>query len=118
MDYAVLLYGDETRWDRAEPAERTAAYADHTEFARLLTEGGHEIIGGAELRPTRQAKTVRGTSDEFTVTDGPFAETAEQLGGFYLVRTDNPDDLYRLVAMLSGGEPIEVRPVVPGEEQV
>lgn len=118
MDYAVLLYGDETKWDDADDATRTAVYADHTEFARLLEEGGHEIIGGAELRSTRQAKTVRGTSDEFTVTDGPFAETAEQLGGFYLVRTDAPDDLYRLAAMLSAGESIEIRAIVPSEEQV
>lgn len=118
MDYAVLLYGDETRWDRADDAERTAVYADHNEFARLLEEGGHTITGGAELRPTREAKTVRGTSDEFTVTDGPFAETAEQFGGFYLVTTEDPEGLYRLAAMLSGGESIEVRPIVPSEEQV
>ncbi len=117
MEYAVLLYGDEQVWEDADAETRTATFANHTEFMRLLAERGHKITGGAELRPTGSTRTVRGTADAVTVTDGPFAETAEQLGGFYLVDTDDLDDLAKLVGIISGGEPVEIRPCVPPQEQ-
>jgi hypothetical protein len=117
MEYAVLLYGDERKWLEADDAERTRIYGQHNEFMRLLDEHGHKMTGGAELRGVSTAKTVRGTADSVTVTDGPFAETAEQLGGFYLVETDDVDDLIKLVGIISGGEPCEVRPCVPSSEQ-
>lgn len=117
MQYAVLLYGDEKEWERADTEARAKTYTDHAEFARLLAERGHTITGGAELRSTATAKTVRGTSDQIAITDGPFAETSEQLGGFYVVDTDDLDDLLKLVGIISAGEPVEVRPCVPSEEQ-
>lgn len=115
MRYAILLYGDEQTWATADDVTRTAVYADHEEFARLCAERGHTITGGAELALSTASRIVRGTTDDFSVTDGPYAETAEQLGGFIIVETDDLDDLCRLVAMLSGGEPMEIRPFAASE---
>ena len=80
---------------------------------RLLEERGHRMTGGAELAPLAEAKVVRGTRDAVTVTDGPYAETVEQLTGFYLVETDDLDDLLNLCGLLSEGDPIEVRACLP-----
>ena len=97
----------------AGPEERARVYGLHEEFTRLLGERGHTVTGGAELRPSAQTRVVRGTRDAVTVTNGPYAETVEQLGGFYLVDTDDLDDLLRLCGLLSEGDPIEVRACAP-----
>jgi hypothetical protein len=111
--YAVLLPGDEAHWEAASEEERAAAYARHGEFARLLEERGHRITGGAELTHSRTARTVRRDGTGTTVTDGPYAETVEQLTGFYLVDTDDLDDLLEVVRVLAGAEgAIEVRATV------
>ncbi len=107
--YAVLLVGDEQPWAEAGPKERARVYGLHEEFVRLLAERGHTVTGGAELVPSAEAKVVRGNRDAVTVADGPYAETVEQLGGFYLVETDDLDDLLQLCGLLSEGDPIEVR---------
>lgn len=117
MDYALLIYGDEKVWDAADEATRQEVYAAHTEFARLCAEHGHKITSGAELRPSSAARTVRRTSDSVDVTDGPFAETAEQLGGFYMIDTDNPDDLVQIIGSTLYEPTFELRPVVPSNEQ-
>jgi hypothetical protein len=116
MEYALLIYGDEKVWQEADEATRSEVYAAHTEFARLLGEHGHKMSGGAELRGTSSARTLRGSPESVNVTEGPFAETAEQLGGFYLVETDDIDDVIKLAGLISFGEPIEVRAVVPRSE--
>jgi len=82
------------------PSAAAPFVGGHTEFSRVLAERGHTITGGAELRSTRTAMTVRGTAESVTVTDGPFAETAEQLGGFYVVETDDLDDRRTLVSLI------------------
>jgi hypothetical protein len=117
MNYALLIYGDEKKWEAADATTRNEVYAAHTEFARLLGEHGHKVSGGAELQGTSTARTLRGSPESVNVTDGPFAETAEQLGGFYLVETDDIDDVVKLAGVISFGEPIEVRPVVPSSAQ-
>jgi hypothetical protein len=113
VDYAVLLPGNEDAWAAADAEQRDAMYGLHMEFMKLLAERGHEMIGGAELTHSREAKTVRGRRGAITVTDGPYAESVEQLTGFYLVRTDDLDDLLDLCGILTGPEAIEVRPLVP-----
>jgi hypothetical protein len=117
MKYAVLIYGDEKAWESADDETRKEMYAAHSEFSRLLEEHGHKLTGGTELRGTSSARTVRGTGESVTVTDGPFAETAEQLGGFYLVDTDDIDDVYKLAGLISFGASIEIRPLVQSDEQ-
>ncbi|PJJ71937.1 hypothetical protein CLV46_1496 [Diaminobutyricimonas aerilata] len=114
--YAVLLPGDEAVWEAATREEREQTYARHAEFARLLAERGHRMTGGAELTHSRTAKVVRSTGDgDLTITDGPYAETVEQLSGFYLVDSDDLDDLVRICGIIAGSDGgVEVRAVVDG----
>ena len=112
--YVVLLPGDEATWESATGEHRSAIYAKHGEFARLLAERGHKVTGGAELTHSRAAKVVRADG---TVTDGPYAETVEQLTGFYVVESDDLDDLLQVCRILSGSDgPVEVRAAVGGAD--
>jgi hypothetical protein len=110
--YAVLLPGDENAWEASSEEERQRVYGLHARFAALLEERGHQVTGGAELAHSRGAKTLRrDATGATTVTDGPYAEAAEQLTGFYLVETDDPEGLLEVCAVLMDGEDvIEVRP--------
>ena len=111
--YVVLLPGDETVWDNATEEERSTMYAKHGEFARLLAERGHAVTAGAELTNSRFAKTIRGNGSGTTVTDGPYAESVEQLGGFYVIDSDDLDDLLAICGVLVDGVGgVEVRTTV------
>jgi hypothetical protein len=78
-----LLPGDEAAWQSATADERAATSARHRRFVDLLHERGHRVIGGAELTHSSRARVVRGDLDAVTVSEGPYAETVEQLTGFY-----------------------------------
>ena len=97
MKVLALIYGDEGRWDRAPEAERKAMYAKYRAFGE---SAGGKVLEGAELAPTRSATTVRVKDGETIVTDGPFAETKEQLGGFYLLECDSLDEAAELAAQI------------------
>jgi hypothetical protein len=114
--YVVLLPGDEAEWEAAPEERRQATYAQHHEFAKLLEERGHRVTGGAELAHLRETKLLRTTADGTqTVTDGPFAETVEQLTGFYLVESADLEDLLEVCKVLGKGEGvIEVREMKGG----
>lgn len=115
-EYVVLLMGDAERWWDLSEDERRAGYAAHEEFTARLTEKGHRITGGAELHRASEARTLAPGST--TVTEGPWAETREQVGGFYLVETDDPDDLLQCCTLLSAtGDAVEVRRCVENEER-
>ncbi|PFG40013.1 hypothetical protein ATJ97_2533 [Georgenia soli] len=111
-EYMILLHGDERVWAEADETARRRAYERHGEFSRLAGERGHRITGGAELAVAAAATVVRGTAEGVSISEGPYAETVEQLGGFYLVETDDLPDLLQLVGIISDGEPVEVRPTV------
>ena len=115
-EYVVLLPGDERTWLEADPETRRRVYATHEEFSRLLAERGHTITGGAELEHSSKAKVVRGERGSVTVTDGPYTEAVEQLSGFYVVRSDDLDDLLDLCGLLAGAEGVEVRAAVPSSD--
>ena len=109
-EYAVLLPGDETAWENLSESEQAATFARHEEFSKALEARGHTITGGAELTHSRSTRTIRRTGDEVTVTDGPYAETVEQLSGFYTVRSDDLDDLVEVCKILSDADGgIEIR---------
>jgi hypothetical protein len=114
--YVVLLPGDEAEWEAAPEERRQATYAQHHEFAKLLEERGHRVTGGAELAHSRETKLLRTTADGTqTVTHGPFAETVEQLTGFYLVESADLEDLLEVCKVLGKGEGvIEVREMKGG----
>jgi hypothetical protein len=115
--YVVLLPGDENVWEASSPEHKSEIYGKHAEFSKALEERGHKIVGGAELAHSREAKQVRSNpSGGVVVTDGPYAETVEQLTGFYLVESDDLDGLLDTCAMLAGVESaIEVREMLTGE---
>jgi hypothetical protein len=115
--YVVLLPGDEATWEAVSEEQRSAVYAKHGEFARRLGERGHTITGGAELTHSREAKVVRRTASGIAVTDGPYAETVEQLTGYYVVETDDLEDLLEVCGILADGDgPVEVRATVGGAD--
>jgi hypothetical protein len=91
----ALIYGDEASWESASDEEREAMIARYRAFGDAA-DG--KIVDGAQLAPTRAATTVRVRNGETVVTDGPFAETKEQLGGFYLFEVESLDDAAELAA--------------------
>ena len=112
--YVVLLPGDETAWEAATPEHRASVYDKHAEFSKALADRGHQVLGGAELAHSRTAKQVRAGADgTLLITEGPYSETVEQLTGFYLVESDDLDDLLQVVGILAAVESsIEVRAMV------
>ncbi|HET6966879.1 MAG TPA: YciI family protein [Ornithinibacter sp.] len=116
--YVILLPGDERTWEAATPEERAAVYAEHERFSRTLGERGHRIVGGAELAHSREARVVRGGDGGPVVSDGPYAETVEQLSGFYLVESDDLDDLAGVCGILAAsGGAVEIRACLAAPDQ-
>lgn len=112
-EYIVLIPDNEATWAEADEAERQRVYGLHREFAAALAERGHKVTGGAELTPSAEARSVRRGSDGLRVTEGPYAESVEQLSGFYVVESDDLDDLLQCVGILADGEgALEVRACV------
>jgi hypothetical protein len=116
-EYVVLIVGDPDRWwTTMSQEERAAGYAEYTRFDEELTRRGHEVSGGAELHGTATARRIAAGGGP--VTDGPFTESTEQVGGFYQVRTADLDDLLECCQIIAKlGDGIEVRPVVTSEDR-
>ena len=116
--YIVLLPADEARYGTASPEERADLTAAHGEFVQLLAERGHKLSGGAQLTPASQSRVVRGGGvDDVTLTDGPYAESAEQVGGYYVVESSDVDDLAAVCGRLLATpfhQAVEIRPLVGG----
>lgn len=113
MRYAILIYVDPTTYENVSEAEQEAEMADYYALGPSFRGRGWEVSGEA-LQPIQAATTVRLRDGKYLVTDGPFAETKEHLGGFYLVDCDNLDEALefaRAVPDVKRGS-IEVRPVV------
>lgn len=110
MKYAVLIYEDEAIWDNASDGQRQRYHDQHAGFNKAVIEHGIEILGGEALRSVETATTLRRRGDDVTVTDGPFAETAEQFGGFYLLDAPSLDAVMEAVRVLPENT-FEIRPV-------
>jgi hypothetical protein len=115
--YLVLLYGDENVWRARSDAELAALDESHRTFRDRAEQNGHTIVGSHELEYAKDALVVRRSRHgDPVVSDGPFAETIEQVGGFYLVRTADPRGLADLVAgMLT--EDADIRRARHSEEE-
>jgi hypothetical protein len=110
--YVVMFPADnEVEWEAGTEADHQAVYDTDMEFARLLEQRGGEITGGRELASSRRARTVRrGPNGTALVTDGPYAESAEQLSGFYLVTCDDEEGLVDAAQVLVRAHPaVEIR---------
>ena len=114
--YLVLLPSPEARYATATDAERQELHSAHTEFVELLATRGHKMVGGAQLTPSSQSRVARGGAvDDVTLTDGPFAESAEQVAGYYLVESDDVDDLAQVCGRLLATPfhpAVEIRPTI------
>jgi hypothetical protein len=111
MQYVLLIYGEEP--GEAAPEDLMAAeYREYGEFTAYLRER-HAMLAGEALEPTSTATTVRVVDGRTLATDGPFAETKEALGGFYLVEAADLDEAIRFAAMIPGARrgSIEIRPI-------
>jgi hypothetical protein len=114
MRYLLTLYGEEGGWDDVSPEEMKAGMEPWNEFSEAVTQAG-VFVAGEGLQPSSTATTVKKPAeDEHLVTDGPFAETKEQLGGFYLLECENLDEALEWAKKVPLTPPasIEVRPVM------
>jgi hypothetical protein len=102
----ALIYGDESRWEGLSDEEREEVYSRHRAFAAVA---GAKLVTGAELAPTQAATTVRVREGQTLITDGPFAETKEQLGGFYLLECKDVDDATELASQIPTHGAVELR---------
>lgn len=107
--YLILLAGRPGEWENAEPADRARWHADHVEFGRTV---GDAILGGEALAGTDTATTMRRRSGTIELTDGPFAETAEQISGFYLIEAHDLDQVVKWCELLPEIYSIEIRPCI------
>ncbi|GAA2384157.1 YciI family protein [Dactylosporangium salmoneum] len=112
--YLILIYGDEQRWDAETTAERAAKERAHAAFRDAAGAG---LLGGHELEAASTATTLRaGTGAAPTPTDGPFLETKEAIGGFYVLEAPDLDAALALASRLpelrSGHAGVEIRPIV------
>jgi hypothetical protein len=113
MKYLLAIYNDESGWANATPEDVRQIMAAHGKFGEKAEKAG-VMIGGEGLQPTSTATTVRVRDGEVVTTDGPFAETREQLGGFYLVECADLDEAIGWAAQIPEAinGTIEVRPLM------
>ena len=112
MQYALLIHEDEKLWDSYSAEQQGKIMAGYGAFSQYLIDNGH-MRGGERLQPVHTATTVRVRDGEVALSDGPFCETKEQLGGFYLVDAADLDEATKLAAMIPTAAvgSIEVRPI-------
>ncbi len=113
MQFMLLIYDDESVWTSMPEEERNAVMGEYFAYTEALKKAGKYVAGDA-LQPTETAKSVRVRDGGTTTTDGPFAETKEQLGGYYLLDVENLDDAIEAAAECPGARygTIELRPLM------
>jgi len=119
MEYLLLIYGAEGQWESRSDDERQAMYQEYGALSNDLREQG-KLLSANELQPTSTATTVTIRDGETVVTDGPFTETKESLGGYYLIEADSLDEALEWAARIPSVRDgsIEVRPVVMRQVEV
>jgi hypothetical protein len=119
MQYMLLINSSEDGWATLTDEQRNEMYAAYGAFTEEIRAKG-VMIGGDQLAASSDATTVRVRDGETLVTDGPFAETKEQLGGYYLIEVESLDDAIEWAAKIPGARygVIEVRPIVTQPAEV
>jgi hypothetical protein len=114
MQYLLLIYANESQIAKTDPAVLAAMSNEYMDFTKAIVQGGQFKAGDA-LKPTSAATTVRVRDGKTVTTDGPFAETREQLGGYYLIEAKDLDQAIGIAARIPGARvgSIEVRPIRP-----
>ena len=113
MQYLLLIYANEKIAAEMSPEEGAKYFGDYMEYSKSIRQSGHFVAGDA-LQPVATATTVRVRDGKTLTTDGPFAETREQLGGYYLVEAADLDEAIKLAARIPDSTmgSIEVRPIM------
>ncbi len=113
MQYLLLIYENEQNWATMPPSDAGAVMTEYRGFTESIAKSGH-YKGGNALQPTKTATTVRVRNGKRSTTDGPFAETREQLGGYYLVDANDLDEAIGIAERIPGSRTgsIEVRPIM------
>ena len=112
MKSVVLMFGDVDEWNQLPPEAQEVGLAQHRAFSRAVEErAGCALLGGEALTGADVATTVRREGNRPLLSDGPFAEATEQLGGFYVVDTPDLDVLVDLLTLLPEDYTLEIRPV-------
>jgi hypothetical protein len=114
MKYLLLVYENEANWNALSEAEKGKIFHEYVAYGAGLRKSGHWLASNA-LQPVATATTVRVKDGKTLTTDGPFAETREQLGGFYLVEAKDLDEAVQLASRIPGARTgsVEVRPIMP-----
>jgi hypothetical protein len=117
VKYMAIIFNDETQYADATAEEIGALFAAHGEFSEAAGQAG-VLLGGDGLQPVATATTVRVRDDERLLTDGPYAETKEQLGGFYMLECKDLDEALAWAARIPEAKTgaVEVRPVMVYDE--
>jgi hypothetical protein len=112
MKYLCLIYDDEKKMSQMSKADGDKLMGDYNAFTQDLKKSG-KYVGGEALEPVHTATTVRVRSGKMSTTDGPFAETREQLGGFYYINAKDLNDAIQVAAKIPSARTgsIEVRPI-------
>jgi len=112
MKYLCLIYAAESSWQNLTPAETEKVIGEYRAFAEGIKNSG-QFIGANRLHPVVTATTVRVRDGKLSATDGPFAETKEQLGGYYLIEARDLNDAIQVAGKIPGARygSIEVRPI-------
>jgi len=113
MKYLLLIYQDEKQWAGLSEADRQKIYAEYGQLRQELATSG-QFVGGSQLHPVATASSIRVRNGKELVTDGPFAETHEQLGGYFLIEAKDLDEALRIAARIPSARvgTVEVRPIV------
>jgi hypothetical protein len=114
MQYLLLIYESEQNWAKLNEAEAGGIMREYGAFTQSIATSGH-YKGGNPLQPTKTATTVRVRNGKRQTIDGPFAETREQLGGYYLIDAKDLDEATQIAERIPAARTgsIEVRPIMP-----
>jgi hypothetical protein len=113
MKYLCLIHDDESKWATMSKEQSGAMFGEYGAFTEAITKSG-QFIGGNALQPTQTATTVRVRQGKISTTDGPFAETKEQLGGYYLIEAKDLNEAIQVASRIPSAKigSIEVRPIM------
>ena len=112
MKYLCLIYDEEKKLHSMTKSEMDGLMGEYFAFTKAIQESGH-LLGGNDLQPVQNATTVRVRGGRVSATDGPFAETKEQLGGYYLIEAGDLNEAIQIAARIPSARigSIEVRPI-------
>lgn len=117
MQYLLLIYHNESDWEKLGPPQHATIYQEYRELIQRLAATG-KYVAGDELKATATATTVRVRDGRQAITDGPFAETKEQLAGYFLVNASDLDEAIAIAAQIPSARDgsIEIRPIAVQEQ--